>query len=1076
MGGMHGDEIPTSERGIPYASGGIALTRGDGATPRFGDMNESTWQAERRKLRRQAEEALDRGSVRTALETLDRLRSRSVRRRDMDGLNDVLAVARSLAPYARGRLEHELRSLVFAAERNVELLAAKAPPARPGGAASIDARLADAERALRELERELADLRVLAAGVTTPVEPAASEPGEPAPPAFAWEPGPQPAPPSGRAVALPPPPSAEEADLPFAFKRPVQIEPSLADRAAKALREKSAAWILAWAGGIVTALGIVLFFALAVNRGWIGPDARVAAGGLASALVFGSGAYLRRRFGPTYSSLAAVGAGIAGAYATLLAATSLYDLLPAAAGLVAAATIAGVGLVTSLAWRSQLVAGLGLIGAIVSPVGVYDGDVTRLGTAFAAIVLAAAGVVSVRLRWTRLAFVASIVSLPQFLALAGDDPEPDPRLLALGAMFAVAYLAIAVGHQYVSDRAGLRRLPTWLVLASAYVASGITAVYDQPGREGVALLIVGALYGLVAAALMRRERARELGALVAVVALAIAAGAMADLFSGRTLAVAWALEAGLLAWLARRVRDPRFQLSALAYLGLALGHSLAVEQWQLALFQVSSHPATSWPTLLALAAGVAAVGWLTPAFGNEDVPRQGVFGALAPVFDRLRAAQPALRVAGLWSAATLALVTVSLAILELAVRLGPAAALGFDRGQVGVDAVWAAVGLAAVWLGSRRLPAVAAAGWVWLALTVAKVLAYDIDELVRPERSLALLIVGSAVLLAAVAIRTFQALPVGAVLLSIPLVTGGAVELAHGGFAGADANGLALLVVAAAYGVLAAASHRRDRDFSTVHSATCIALVAVAFGVLLSHVWLVLAWSVCAVVLAGLAELLGDKRFLTAAYGFIGLALGYALTVEAPPGDLFLSQPHPADRVRALVIAAAAAAAVAVFCRRTKPARPPQPTGGRYSALAAELEAGQDRWAAVTLWVAGVLTLFACSLVILEIAQTVSSGTVDTDFQRGHVAVSAFWGIVGLALLSIGLVRRSRAFRVAGFVAFGVTVGKIFLYDLANLSAMARALSFLGVGAVLLLGGFFYQRLSEELEERRRPVNAGGSA
>ena len=69
--------------------------------------------------------------------------------------------------------------------------------------------------------------------------------------------------------------------------------------------------------------------------------------------------------------------------------------------------------------------------------------------------------------------------------------------------------------------------------------------------------------------------------------------------------------------------------------------------------------------------------------------------------------------------------------------------------------------------------------------------------------------------------------------------------------------------------------------------------------------------------------------------------------------------------------------------------------------------------------------------------------------------------------------RRSGWLRTAGFVAFGVTVGKIFVYDLSNLSAIARALSFLGVGAVLLLGGFFYQRLSAELEDRRGPVNAG---
>lgn len=80
--------------------------------------------------------------------------------------------------------------------------------------------------------------------------------------------------------------------------------------------------------------------------------------------------------------------------------------------------------------------------------------------------------------------------------------------------------------------------------------------------------------------------------------------------------------------------------------------------------------------------------------------------------------------------------------------------------------------------------------------------------------------------------------------------------------------------------------------------------------------------------------------------------------------------------------------------------------------------------------------------------------------------MSAVWGAIGLALLTLGLLRRSRGFRLAGFALFGVSLAKLFLYDLTTLSSLARALSFLAVGALLLLGGFFYQRLSEQLEDR----------
>jgi len=41
----------------------------------------------------------------------------------------------------------------------------------------------------------------------------------------------------------------------------------------------------------------------------------------------------------------------------------------------------------------------------------------------------------------------------------------------------------------------------------------------------------------------------------------------------------------------------------------------------------------------------------------------------------------------------------------------------------------------------------------------------------------------------------------------------------------------------------------------------------------------------------------------------------------------------------------------------------------------------------------------------------------------------------------------------------------LFVFDLPSLSSAQRALCFLAVGAVLLLGGFFYQRISAQYDE-----------
>ena len=110
-------------------------------------------------------------------------------------------------------------------------------------------------------------------------------------------------------------------------------------------------------------------------------------------------------------------------------------------------------------------------------------------------------------------------------------------------------------------------------------------------------------------------------------------------------------------------------------------------------------------------------------------------------------------------------------------------------------------------------------------------------------------------------------------------------------------------------------------------------------------------------------------------------------------------------------------------------------------------------------WLCGALGLYAATLAILEVSEDLG-GDVHGAFQRGHTAVSFVWGAVGLSLLVLGLKRGARHLQFGGFALFGLALVKLFLYDLSNLSSIARAFSFLAVGALLVVGGFFYQRLT----------------
>src|SRR5262249_1328672 len=132
-----------------------------------------------------------------------------------------------------------------------------------------------------------------------------------------------------------------------------------------------------------------------------------------------------------------------------------------------------------------------------------------------------------------------------------------------------------------------------------------------------------------------------------------------------------------------------------------------------------------------------------------------------------------------------------------------------------------------------------------------------------------------------------------------------------------------------------------------------------------------------------------------------------------------------------------------------------------------ELDSLQPRLRAVGTWSAGALAVYGVSLSILQVAEWIGPRDVRTNFQSGHTAVSAVWGALGLTLLYVGLRRGSTALRVGGLALFGLSLAKLFLYDLSRLSSITRALSFLALGAVLLLGRFFYQRLGARPENGR---------
>jgi hypothetical protein len=91
---------------------------------------------------------------------------------------------------------------------------------------------------------------------------------------------------------------------------------------------------------------------------------------------------------------------------------------------------------------------------------------------------------------------------------------------------------------------------------------------------------------------------------------------------------------------------------------------------------------------------------------------------------------------------------------------------------------------------------------------------------------------------------------------------------------------------------------------------------------------------------------------------------------------------------------------------------------------------------------------------------------------RAQVGVSVAWAVYAAALVALGFWRRSAPTRWTGLAVFALTLAKVFLVDIARLSAAHRIGSFLVLGVLLVGASFLYQRSRGDAP--REPWAAGG--
>lgn len=181
------------------------------------------------------------------------------------------------------------------------------------------------------------------------------------------------------------------------------------------------------------------------------------------------------------------------------------------------------------------------------------------------------------------------------------------------------------------------------------------------------------------------------------------------------------------------------------------------------------------------------------------------------------------------------------------------------------------------------------------------------------------------------------------------------------------------------------------------------------------------------------------QRLLVGAFGFLGLAILHMLVVEAPPYAIAEGVEDLGSSLVAILCCAGAALACWYWGREV-----------------------DSKAATVAGFVGATGFVYLGSVSIIDVIGDNAGGEAR---EIGQAWLSAFWTATGLGAVVWGMVRRSWKARLGGLALLMIAIAKVWTYDLAELEELARALSFVALGLLLLAGAFAYQRFKPEEEE-----------
>lgn len=263
------------------------------------------------------------------------------------------------------------------------------------------------------------------------------------------------------------------------------------------------------------------------------------------------------------------------------------------------------------------------------------------------------------------------------------------------------------------------------------------------------------------------------------------------------------------------------------------------------------------------------------------------------------------------------------------------------------------------------------------------------------------------------------------------------------------AMALAAAGVGLFHGVLALAMRGRHDHAPLHYAALASACFAGALALRFEGAWVTLGWGVEGALLVWLGLI--ERRQWLRAGGAVLLAMAAWHGLELlgrPPGT------HVVPFLNARALSETAIAGLLLWLARAYVTRGQDVKGGAHTAIAVcVISACTLLLFVFTSEINGVYGAFAWRLQTRS--GPMAAGTADL---ARLMTLSIAWAAYAVVLVAIGIARRYAPIRYLAILVFAITMGKVFLVDLAELDRAYRILSVVGLGLLLIAASYLYQR------------------